>query len=234
MAARPDQDSSEEWSEPEDLSTALALVTGPEPLPLAVVEEVDEAWDDPLLRKLKRAALRKKRVMVVEGSPSPSFSRSASREKGKKKRNNRSRSREKRKEAGDRQALMHMQMMSALRPDGMVHQGIRSGQLDVVTGGHGFGGPAPLAMGGLMGAAANANPDGKKVCMKFLVGQCPLGANCLQNHPPTPLEINRWVAYFNKQPCKFGDQCPADRCIYMHPNKATYTGVRTFVTGTSL
>lgn len=185
---------------------------------------------DLLLRKMKRAALRKQKVVAVEDSDKGS---EASRDRKRRKRSRSRRRRFKGGHSSDEEMKEQARMMAALRPQGLVHQGIGRGSLDVVTGGVGFSGPVVSStqdQGGFLSMAAKAAPM-QKVCIKFLLGNCQDGDMCMNNHPLNPLDANRWIQYFSQQPCKYGDACPADRCIYAHPNKRFNVGP---LVGTSL
>mmetsp|Transcript_97212 Transcript_97212/g.225365 ORF Transcript_97212/g.225365 Transcript_97212/m.225365 type:complete len:106 (-) Transcript_97212:49-366(-) len=103
------------------------------------------------------------------------------------------------------------------------------GSFDLQTGGWGMG-PAPNqpnAFGGI--------DSQMKVCVRYLTGDCPmLDGQCPLTHPISPMECTRWMQYFNRTPCKYGDTCYSTKCLFDHPNRKGYTGCKPVVAGTSL
>jgi len=233
MAARPSEEDYEDYVPP----APMASPDGDDADALLEAALEAQLPVDPLLRKMRRAAIRKQRVLAIEESE-----HSSDVAKGRKRKGSRSRSRRRRNKKGtdsdEEEMRENARMMALLRPVGMVHQGIGRGALDVVTGGYGGIAPIPNApeLGGIMGLAQSMNPvrDGQKVCMKFLMNICLNGDSCDMKHPSNPFDVNRWIQYFNKCDCKYGDACPADRCIYAHPNRPGYGGGPMILQGTSL
>mmetsp|Transcript_78482 Transcript_78482/g.163053 ORF Transcript_78482/g.163053 Transcript_78482/m.163053 type:complete len:237 (-) Transcript_78482:111-821(-) len=236
MAARPAEEDFEDYVPPVPLASPSSGGSAEDLLDAALAANQPV---DPLLRKMRRAALRKQRVVAVVESDSSSSSsgdrkrkgsgsRSRSGKRGRRRRGNDSDEEEQKEQA---------RMMAALRPLGMVHQGVGRGALDVVTGGLGGIAPMPVPeVGGLLGLAAAASGQNaeQKVCIKFLMNICPNGDACDMKHPTNPFDVNRWIQFFNKFECKYGDACPADRCIYNHPNRPGYSGGPMILQGTSL
>lgn len=253
MAARPEpEDFEEEEPLPPPVVSSPAVPAGS---PVATGSPVGDGGsaddlldaalaDDPLTRKMRRAALRKQKITTIVESDKSDGDKSSdkSRERRRRKRSRSTRRRKGGNSSDEEERKEQQRMYAALRPLGMVHQGIGRGSMDVVTGGVGFGGmgmAAPTnaeASGGLLALAAQTgqNQVASKVCIRFLQGMCLKGELCMDQHPNNPWDVQRWIQYFNKQPCKFGDACPQDRCIYDHPNRRGYSGAPEVVAGTAL
>lgn len=135
------------------------------------------------------------------------------RQKEKKKKKKRKRG-ESSSSSTDSQQERHLQALAQLgkRPMG-APMGIENNGL--VTGGFGMG-PPPISS--VMEAASSKIG----VCTKFLMGDCNSGDMCNQKHPSDPADIARWIGYFNRQPCKHGNLCTIEKCLYDHPNRAGY------------
>lgn len=89
---------------------------------------------------------------------------------------------------------------------------------DLITGGTAMG---PVNIGG----CSDAGGQKAGICVKFLTGTCPMTEKtCVQKHVPDAVERQRWIKYFNGQPCKFGGACQNMKCIYEHPNRPGWSG----------
>jgi len=89
---------------------------------------------------------------------------------------------------------------------------------DLTTGGTSIG---PMSMG--LTDPSQAGKTG--ICMKFIGGRCQMTSDtCPQKHPSDPAERMKWIRYFNTQPCKYGDKCTIETCIYEHPNRPGWSG----------
>lgn len=64
-------------------------------------------------------------------------------------------------------------------------------------------------------AAAGAAPMAP-VCMPFLAGYCSFGASCRSDHP-APDVAAKLVAQYAATPCRWGEQCVNEYCLYLHP-----------------
>lgn len=199
--------------------------------------------DAVLLRKIQRAAARKSRVisldepvtapkpvMVIEEPVAPLLTvdedkpdRSRSRDRAKKKRRRQRSSSSSAASKEDREAHQTMLQAAAASRPALRYGGLGAGMLDVISGGLG-GTPVSLGADGL----------NRKVCVKFLQGECPSGRSCLESHPTNPADRAQWISYFNRQPCKYGDQCVSLKCLYEHPHRAGYSGGPLTLGGVSL
>jgi len=134
------------------------------------------------------------------------------RRKDKKKKKKRKRDSSSSSGGSDSERERHMQALFQL---GRMPVGGGQVASDLCTGGIGMG-PPPLS------ATMEAASAKIGVCTKFLMGDCTSGEMCNQKHPSDPADIARWIGYFNRQPCKHGNMCTIDKCLYDHPNRAGY------------
>merc|ERR1711865_685916 len=79
---------------------------------------------------------------------------------------------------------------------------------------------------GPMTTSSDPTQNGKVgLCIKNLSGSCQMtSVTCPQKHPSDPMEIKKWLTYFNGQPCKNGDRCDMPKCIYDHPRRPGWSG----------
>mmetsp|Transcript_35581 Transcript_35581/g.83147 ORF Transcript_35581/g.83147 Transcript_35581/m.83147 type:complete len:257 (+) Transcript_35581:98-868(+) len=142
----------------------------------------------------------------------------------KKKSKGRSRSRKRRRKGGDSDSSSGSEdeatRLAALmpRPDA-----ITTAHCGMVTGGTGLG-PGGVELAGVHG----------QVCMKFLQQECPMGDKCQFHHPRDVAESNKWVQWFNRTPCKYGNMCKSLKCLYDHPNRPGFGGGSNALVGASL
>uniref|UniRef100_A0A7S1W3J5 C3H1-type domain-containing protein n=1 Tax=Alexandrium catenella TaxID=2925 RepID=A0A7S1W3J5_ALECA len=201
--------------------------------------------DERLLRKIRRAELRKKRVIAIvesDGSEdkndrrrSPSRQRSPSRRRSRERRRSKGRRRRRRgSSSSEDQETTKKKMLEAamqVKPG----PGSASAGCDLQTGGlYGCGmrigmGPAPSQPNAFGGVDASM-----KVCVRYLQGECQMPeGQCSLTHPTSPAECSKWMIYFNRTPCKYGDACHAPKCIFDHPNRRGFLG-QVGLAGTSL
>jgi hypothetical protein len=66
--------------------------------------------------------------------------------------------------------------------------------------------------------AADSAQSSTKVCLAFLSGTCHFGAACMYRHPRSRDENNRTRALLATIPCKYGENCSNEYCLFKHPN----------------
>mmetsp|Transcript_8730 Transcript_8730/g.16537 ORF Transcript_8730/g.16537 Transcript_8730/m.16537 type:complete len:187 (+) Transcript_8730:60-620(+) len=175
---------------------------------------------DALARKLRRAELRKKRVISLDDdsgpaekvAPVPTIQAVAKPTvpAGQSPTRLRSRSRRRRRRRDSSPEEVVKPPPKDLKPLGM--------GIGITSGGWGMG-PVPDQPSELAG------PTEERVCMRHLTGDCHMeDGQCPMIHPTTDEEIARWRKHFNRTPCKFGDQCYSSKCLFEHPNRPNWLG----------
>lgn len=60
-----------------------------------------------------------------------------------------------------------------------------------------------------------------RVCLAFLTSSCRFGSECLYRHPNNTNEINRTKIFLSSIPCKYGEHCNSQYCLFYHQNDET-------------
>jgi hypothetical protein len=68
-------------------------------------------------------------------------------------------------------------------------------------------------------AAAAAATKSDEVCKPFLAGMCGFGHRCHNRHP-SEAEVEALRRHYASFPCRFGDECRSQGCLFWHPGDA--------------
>lgn len=72
------------------------------------------------------------------------------------------------------------------------------------------------------GSSSSSSSLQQGICMNFLAGNCAFTRNCRKKHPSQD-ECEQLRQQYKQIPCKFGDECETEGCLYQHPWDAQHT-----------
>ena len=73
--------------------------------------------------------------------------------------------------------------------------------------------PKKRSAGG--GGAAPSSPESDDVCLPYVAGLCTYGSRCRKRHP-SQAQCAVLRASYAEQPCRWGDGCRSEGCLYWH------------------
>lgn len=66
--------------------------------------------------------------------------------------------------------------------------------------------------------ASQGQKKSNEPCMAFLAGTCVFSASkCSKRHPPKD-ECDRLISKYQITPCRFGEDCKTNGCLFLHPS----------------
>lgn len=188
----------------------------------ADMEEMELEMERLILRKMKRAAYRKRdkqSLIAVEEDPANFQLALRPEDPADEKKKKKKRGSESSDDSEKKKKKMRKKMQKALANEPIIPKTMGPGMLDVVSGGK--AGPVPTSK--------------KQVCHRYLLGDCQnAAALCPFEHPTSAAECEKWAKYFMTLECKRGDACTSMKCLYNHPTGGPRINGRKSAPGTQL